>query len=699
MAQANENDRRWKTKPDEFAVRVDLPDAPGLLKSSIVVEAGTRALVIDDGQYQGEIPPGEHTMESFIEKLKFWKRKQATIVLTRLEDQILDIHVLQVPTSENLLVNISTRLAVKIDDVEDFFNNMMGAERAISKAQLESFISPILRQAVWEAVRGQSIEDLAGATASQAVTDGIRQSLKLRLLRYGINFVDIQLVSIQHEKYNDKLEKDGEIWLKREGVEQQARIDEVYSENELRKIKNHERQNELRILAKKVDLEHYDQKTGVTGDKVEAMARRIDVRNNLREAMLSDRMNSVNSKEDLAKFIADVDKDKLLRQEEKDVMLEEFEQRQENRGEARDHLLGLLALNREQEIDVLRADIDHAEEIKSLNHSVELAELNDTERNREWRSKVDHERQQALERRDTKLAKNAEQWELLREHHREKQDDSWNQKLHEQRITDLEGDIDLSRTERENQVALLDDDLKTKLAESKLNRERYSEEQATDLNLDKLARTTDLQLDKLARLNELNFSHNEQEQRLASEMAMLREDKTHQRSMDRIGAMKGMTSDELLATAGAENAAILAGVKNNEALTDERKAMNEQFLAQEREKTEAVAAALKDAMATQQNVLNAVVGNTPAPATAPPPPQATTRDWHVTVNGEQHGPYTFSELQGQVSQGQLTRETSVWKQGLDGWKLASQVSELSGLFGSSPPTSPPPTPPPPPPVA
>ena len=156
-----------------------------------------------------------------------------------------------------------------------------------------------------------------------------------------------------------------------------------------------------------------------------------------------------------------------------------------------------------------------------------------------------------------------------------------------------------------------------------------------------------------------------------------------------------MSSDELIATAEGENAAILAGVKNNEALQGERQEMNERFIAQEKEKTEAITAALKDAMSTQQAVLSTVVGNNAPTVAQTPPPTAPAKDWHVSVNGEKHGPYSFTELQTQATEGQLTSSSTVWKDGFDGWKPASQVPELSQLFANSPPPPEPPAPPPP----
>ena len=73
---------------------------------------------------------------------------------------------------------------------------------------------------------------------------------------------------------------------------------------------------------------------------------------------------------------------------------------------------------------------------------------------------------------------------------------------------------------------------------------------------------------------------------------------------------------------------------------------------------------------------------------APPPPMAS--QYHISVNGQQQGPFPIGTLQQMVAQGQFTPQTMVWKQGMAGWQAASQVPELSGLFGVAPPPPPPP---------
>ena len=82
--------------------------------------------------------------------------------------------------------------------------------------------------------------------------------------------------------------------------------------------------------------------------------------------------------------------------------------------------------------------------------------------------------------------------------------------------------------------------------------------------------------------------------------------------------------------------------------------------------------------------------------TPPPTPQI---QYSVSVNGQQSGPFGWPELQQMSQNGQLTKETHVWKQGMSEWALAGQVQELAALFNSPPPPPPPPGPggPPPPP--
>jgi len=68
-----------------------------------------------------------------------------------------------------------------------------------------------------------------------------------------------------------------------------------------------------------------------------------------------------------------------------------------------------------------------------------------------------------------------------------------------------------------------------------------------------------------------------------------------------------------------------------------------------------------------------------------PPPIPSTETYHIAVNGQQEGPYTLTVLQQKAANGQLTRETLVWRSGMANWIPAGQLSELHGFFMPSVP--------------
>jgi len=75
------------------------------------------------------------------------------------------------------------------------------------------------------------------------------------------------------------------------------------------------------------------------------------------------------------------------------------------------------------------------------------------------------------------------------------------------------------------------------------------------------------------------------------------------------------------------------------------------------------------------------------------PPLAPSVSYMVTVNGQQSGPFTLEQLKQFVNTGEFTKQTHVWKQGMENWQEAGNVQELEGVFSSN---TPPPMPPPPP---
>lgn len=74
-------------------------------------------------------------------------------------------------------------------------------------------------------------------------------------------------------------------------------------------------------------------------------------------------------------------------------------------------------------------------------------------------------------------------------------------------------------------------------------------------------------------------------------------------------------------------------------------------------------------------------------STPPPPPNQNV--FHISLNGQQAGPYTIEQLKQLAINNQFSRDHHVWKSGMAGWELAAINSEVSIVFNSVPP--PPPT--------
>lgn len=72
--------------------------------------------------------------------------------------------------------------------------------------------------------------------------------------------------------------------------------------------------------------------------------------------------------------------------------------------------------------------------------------------------------------------------------------------------------------------------------------------------------------------------------------------------------------------------------------------------------------------------------------TPPPVPNVT---FHISLNGQQSGPFSLDQLKQFIQNGQFTASHHVWKEGMAGWELVSNVPEIAVLFSVTPP--PPPT--------
>jgi hypothetical protein len=695
-------ENRWKVASTAFATRVAIPDMKGFFGSgaipsarTLVIEPGTRSVIIDEGIVVGELLAGDYTLESFAERLTFWRNKQATVFLTRSEDVPIEGLLKGLPCLEGVCFDLAFRWTVQAINVLHFMENLMGAHEQVSLRQLEEWISPIVHQAIRDSVGQMEYSSLQSNNMIQSLADAVRSRIEVKLARYGLRFNDLQFV-LATARDGGLAEASGEQWIASRELQVQRAAREI--ENE-----------QLRANA-------------------EDMGKKIDLRLALRKLVAEDTFNKIKGREELEKSIDEIDRAKLLRMEEREQLIAAFEERKDDRSSLRKHLLDTLDIQREQEIEEMRLAMDHAVRVKSLSQEIELSRKSRMADAEVWRGELEKERQSAEHRRQIQRATMEARWDRIRDEQRKRREDSWEALVHAQRTEGMRAELEISRRNRHSQLAIVQAELESRLAQEKLEirkRQDLWEFEARE-------KKSNSQLDRLQRLQEINSRFAEQQQRLQLELENLRSDGAAKRELDRLQTMQSVSVDVLIASSSEANAAILADLKKHQASQDtaklqaslnpaaelnaERLKMYEQLNATERAKADAIAEAYRLAMEAQSSNVGQMINGLAQAATpvAPPPvlermsqagaantrpatfaggpPAIPVESWYYAVHGKVSSPHSWNQFQDVINAGSVTAESMVWKSGMSSWTRADKVPELSRCFRND--TSPPPPPPP-----
>ena len=91
--------------------------------------------------------------------------------------------------------------------------------------------------------------------------------------------------------------------------------------------------------------------------------------------------------------------------------------------------------------------------------------------------------------------------------------------------------------------------------------------------------------------------------------------------------------------------------------------------------------------AVGQNIagtMNGIMSGDSSKQSITPPPIQNSM-YYVAVNGQATGPYTVETLKQMYNAGSFFKENLVWKQGMEKWVRAENLSEFSNVFSSMPP--------------
>ena len=672
MANAPAN-QRWGTPVEIFATKLSLEDNDiprGWFKNSIVIEPGVWACAFVDGKYVGVIPAGEFTFHDFRDKLQFWRKGTATILLMRSEVVRLPVDCNGFISADDIPIELRVEVGIKIDNPVAFMLNMMGPRKEYPVKELADRLTPAVKQEAWVATARLKASELRGpavaAKVSQQIVDAITPSFR----RYGLSVFSL------------------------EGFAAQAAGMEKHWE----KVK----ENHFQVAGERLTNQRMGEDVGIRTDRIALLEK-------LRDIEISDKFDQARSEEELKTLISQVDKARLLRKEEVDQLTEGFNERRGDREAIRGHIVGVLDINRQQEIDQLRAQVKHSLDIAALKNELELADATNSVANLEWRNEIAKELEEAENGREERKKNLASKWERIREVQRQKQDGSWERLLHQQREESIRTELAIKEAERARRVGLLEAESVAQIESQRIIAER----QRREFELEMGSRESTAQFDQLKRVQDMNFDGHARQVQLDSDLKAKAESLANTHELERLKTMGTLSAEALIASSNTDNAKVLAELKIQEAksqaeiqaasrgdqqtFNEERLELYKKLSDVEKSKSDTIADVFQQALKGQQDAVAQMISGLatahspprPLPVSASPPPVVgTAAEWHVASAGGQSGPHTAQQMRAMIQQGTVAVESLVWKAGMAEWIAIANCPELAGLISASPPPPP-----------
>ena len=662
---------RWGSPADIFARTLSLEDNDiprGWLSNSIIIEPGTRACAMVDGRFLGEIPSGEFTFHDFRDKLQFWRKGQATVLLTRSDVVRLPVNCDGFVSADEVPIDMRIDVGVQIDDPVLFMKNLMGPRKEYPIKELAERLTPAVKQEAWVATARLKVDELRGPAIATKVAQQVVDAIAPAFRRYGLKVFSVEGMLMQPSGMEKHWEK-----VKQNNVE-------VADE---------------RLVNRRL------------GDDVGILTDRISLREKLRDIAISDQFDQARSEEEFKTLVSQVDKARLLRKEELDQLAEGFDQRKGDREAVRSHIIEVLDINRQQEIDQMRAQVGHTLEMAARKNELDLAEATNSVENAQWRNGIAREIERAEKQREERRKDLTAKWERIREARRQKLDGSWERLLHQQREETIRTELAVKEAERGRRVELLEAEAAAQIEAQRIIAER----QRREFELEMGGRESDAQLDRLKRVQDMNFDGHARQVQMEADLKGQAESRAQNYEIEKLKTMGTLSAEALIAASNGDNARVLAELKMQEAksqadvqiagrtdqqsLNEERLRLYEKLSEAEKSKADTIANVFQQALKGQQDAVAQMIGglaaaHTPARPQAAPPPLATAgAEWHVVAREGQSGPHSVQQVQAMVQRGQLAADALVWKTGMAGWIALAECVDFSGILATAPPPPPP----------
>ena len=314
-------DNRWIRREGDIATRIAVRDLEGLLKKPLVVEHGTRALLFRDGAFAVELGPGRYDAAGLQDAVKDVSLMRSLVgpgsvidsVLVSSAPHELTLAVPGVLTQDAVALDVSCALVFRVGHPIAFSTNVMQAATSFTEGQIRQRLFAELRNSLAESLGKRPMGDLRpDLKTKEALEAEVARHLRHTLELSGLSLVQFRTLELRNDRLGTLIAFAGETTL--------------------------------------LDRE------------VKLYAARSAVLQAMREAVNSDRMNEVRTGEQLRDFLAEIDKHRILRENELLEYARDWEERHDQHQVQKQYVLRRLVLEQDLALERLetiqRGEID-----------------------------------------------------------------------------------------------------------------------------------------------------------------------------------------------------------------------------------------------------------------------------------------------------------------------------------------------------
>jgi hypothetical protein len=250
-------ENRWVPGPDELAVFFGVRALSGVFVKTLRVPATARAYILQ-GEAATEVPQGEYEIEGFFTRLNHLLRDQhAEILVTRSGALPVEFELEALRSAEHLEVAARLALSVRIENVPAFARHFMTMPGTVKSEHLRELLQQPVRQLAGEFVAARSLREMAGERELRPQLDQhLQGGLATLLADYGLAIVRVETLALRHDRFDANRARIGSLWLAadeaRVQVEHARQLDELYTEDEWRRIARAE--SEARLAQRRTEL-------------------------------------------------------------------------------------------------------------------------------------------------------------------------------------------------------------------------------------------------------------------------------------------------------------------------------------------------------------------------------------------------------------------------------------------------------------